>query len=85
MKIIDFLLKKRAKVFVFDKKNQMPIELAGKLLNEVKAIFDANEKYRGRREHCKMWARIMSRQFVKQGTYIIFIFYYMNSNITISV
>ena len=72
MRIIEFLLKKKAKVFILDKKNQMPIELAGKLFNEVKAVFDAHEKYRGRKEHNKMWARIMSRQFVKQGILISF-------------
>ena len=53
-----------------DKKNQMPIELAGKLYSEVKAVFDANDEYRGRREHSRMWARIMSRQFVRQGNVI---------------
>ena len=48
----------------------MPIELAGKLYSEVKAVFDANDEYRGKREHSRMWARIMSRQFVKQGNII---------------
>ena len=62
---VELLLKKRAKVFVFDNNNKLPIHYAS-AANESKVskLMNQNVRFCGKRQHEEMWAYIMSRKFV---------------------
>lgn len=61
---VELLLKRRAKVFIFDKNGKLPLHYAG--INEVRVakLMNQNVRFCGKRQHEEMWAFIMSRQFV---------------------
>lgn len=63
--LIAMLLRRRAKVHLLDNKNKDPIEYTPSSCREdVEELFRKYIKRRGRVEHLKMWAHIISRQFV---------------------
>lgn len=61
---VDMLLKKNANVFVQDKNGKLPIELAGKKTDAILQIFQKNVRKSNKKQHERMWAYILSRQFV---------------------
>ena len=64
--LIRLLLEHRAKVYILDHKDKVPIEyVSEQYYDEVCALFMKYIKKRGKLEHKRMWAHIMSRQIVK--------------------
>ena len=62
----ELLLKRKAKVFVFDKSKMLPFQYSSPA-NKAKLakLFNANVRFCGKRQHEMMWSYIMSRQFVE--------------------
>ena len=65
-RLIALLLENRARVYILDHKGKVPIEyVSEQCYEEACALFMQYLKKRGRLEHKRMWAHIMSRQIVK--------------------
>ena len=65
LKYVELILKKKAKVFVFDNCGKLPIQyVKDDWEHEVKVLFNDNVRFCGKRMHQQMWAYIMSRKFV---------------------
>lgn len=63
---VEVFLRNKANVFLFDKNDKLPFHYAKQEEKyEIKALFNQNVRYCGRTTHRKMWAFIMSRDFVK--------------------
>jgi len=61
---VELLLKRRAKVFVFDINKMMPLNYAGKNEAKVIKLMNQNVRFCGKVQHEMMWAYMMSRKFV---------------------
>ena len=63
---VEVFLRNKANVFLFDNDNKLPIHYAkDENKQEIKELFGKNLRFGGRPTHRRMWAYIMSRDFVK--------------------
>jgi len=64
LEYVELFLQNRAKVFVFDHSGKLAIQYAGHFEREIRLLFNQNVRYCGKKEHQRLWAHIMSRQFM---------------------